>query len=186
MPRTPIQFQQMKDERKLSILESALFLFASHGKNSVTIDMVCQKAKCSHGLVYHYFKNVDQIYFELLKSETFRNVNSKIDIVDLDKDSYPQIRNIINNLVKIIKETKTEIAFALIILESTDKKSFYSKLTNVIEKGQNEKTITGGNPTDIASTFIYFIKGLYLTYLNQKHPANKVPSIDNIMQIFER
>ena len=50
----------MKDERKLSILESALPLFAIYGKNDVSIDMICNKAKCSHGLVYHYFKNVEQ------------------------------------------------------------------------------------------------------------------------------
>ena len=77
----------MKDERKLSILESALPLFAIHGKD-ISIDMICQKAKCSHGLAYHYFKNVDQIYNELLSSETYKSLYSSLDIFDLTKDVF--------------------------------------------------------------------------------------------------
>ena len=86
MPRTPLQFQQMKDERKLSILESALPLFATNGKDSVSIDMICQKAKCSHGLAYHYFKNSEQIYSELLSSSTYKDLFSKLNVFDLSKE----------------------------------------------------------------------------------------------------
>ena len=185
MPRTPLQFQQMKDERKLSILESALPLFAVHGTN-IPIDMICQKAKCSHGLAYHYFKNVDQIYSELLRSETYKNLFSDLNNFSLEKEAYPQIVEVVKKFLNIVNESKTVISFALIIASDTDKKSFATNLAKLVANGQKEGTVTGGNPSDIVGTFILLIKGLYQTLLNQKHPDIKVPSIDNILQIFER
>lgn len=185
MPRTPLQFQQMKDERKLSILESALPLFAIHGKD-VSIDMICQKAKCSHGLAYHYFKNSDQIYNELLTSNTYKDLFNGLITLDTSLDVYSQIERLVKKLVGLASESKTVVSFALIIVSQEDKKSLYSLFTKIVAQGQKEGTVTGGNPSDIVSTFFFFLKGMYQEILNQKHPTSRVPSIDNILQIFER
>ena len=186
MPRTQLQFQQMKDERKLSILESSLPLFAIHTVDTVSIDMICQKAKCSHGLAYHYFKNVEQIYDELLKSKTYKNLFSSLNVIDLNKEAYPQIEELVKKLISIIKQSKTEVAFALIIVNDESKKSLYSSFVKLVDAGQKEGSVTAGKPEDIVSTFYLLIKGLYQTILNQKHPAIRVPSIDNILKIFKR
>ncbi len=186
MPRTPLQFQQMKDERKLSILESALPLFATNGKDGVSIDMICQKAKCSHGLAYHYFKNSEQIYLELLSSNTYKNLFSKLDVFDFTKEAYSQLVELVRKFVDLSNESKTIISFALIILANDGKLSLYSKIIKLISQGQNEGTITGGSPSDITSTLLLFFKGLFLTKLNEKHPTIKVPSIDNIIKVFKR
>lgn len=186
MPRTPLQFQQMKDERKLSILENALLLFAVHEKDSVSIDMICQKAKCSHGLAYHYFKNVDQIYEEIKRSNSYLELLASLEAFDLEKEIYSQLVNFVKKTTEAIKKSKTEVALMSLIITDESKKSLYSSLLKVVAKGQNEGSLTGGNPSDIVSTYYLFLKGIYQTYLNQKHPAIKVPSIDNIMQIFER
>lgn len=185
MPRTPLQFQQMKDERKLSILESALFLFAVHGK-TISIDMICQKAKCSHGLAYHYFKNVDQIYDELLSSETYKNLYSFLDVFNFSNEAFPQVVEAVKKLVNIVKEPRITVAFAKIIISDETKNSFYSHFVKLVSQGQKEGTVTGGNSSDIVGSFFYLIKGLYLTILNEKHPNIKVPSIDNILNIFIR
>ena len=186
MPRTPLQFKQMKDERKLSILESALPLFAIHGKDGVSIDMICQKAKCSHGLVYHYFKNVLQVYDELLKSETYEALNTSLSEIDSSKEAYPQIVNKVDKLLSIIDESNILISFSLIIISDESKKSFYSSFAKLVTQGQKEKTVTGGKPEDIVQTFFLLLKGLYQSLLNQKHPNVRVPSIDNILNIFRR
>ena len=185
MPRTPLQFQQMKDERKLSILESALPLFAIHGKDT-TIDMICQKAKCSHGLAYHYFKNVDQIYNELLSSETYKTVLNRLNVFDENFDTYSQISSVSKTLVDFVKEPRFVVAFAQIIISDESKNSFYSRFVKLVTQGQKEGCVTGGNSTDIVGTFFNTLKGLYLTVLNQKHPEIKVPSIDNILRIILR
>ena len=69
MPRTREQFSEMKDERRAAILNAALPLFSLGQK--VTIDMIADKAKCSHGIVYHYYTNTNQILEKLLKSSTY-------------------------------------------------------------------------------------------------------------------
>lgn len=186
MPRTPLQFQQMKDERKLSILESALPLFAIYGKNDVSIDMICQKAKCSHGLAYHYFKNVDQIYNELLSSETYKSLLKSLDSFNNEKDIYSQIVELTDKLLKLTKESRFAIAFALILISDSSKKSFYSNVVKLISDGQKEGLITGGKPVDIVDTYFLVFKGLYQSILNQKHSEIRVPSIDNILKIVRR
>lgn len=186
MPRTPIQYEQMKDERKLSILESALFLFAQNGYENVPMDSVCQRAKCSHGLVYHYFKNTRQILDELLKSDTYQNVLKSLQNFDNSQEIYSRIEGCVKTFLNLLKTSKTEICFALIILDNKEKKSLYDNLVKLVAAGQKERTIAAGQPSDIVDTFYFFIKGVYLTYLSKRRPNVKAPSLDNIMQIFKR
>ena len=157
MPRTPLQFQQMKDERKLSFLESALPLFAVHGKD-ISMDLICQKAKCSHGLAYHYFKNTEQIYNELLTSETYKDLLNKLSNVDVSTNAYAQIENKVRILLSLVNESKALVSFALIIISQEDKKSFFITFSKLVAQGQKEGTVTGGNPSDIVSTFFLLLK----------------------------
>ena len=80
MPRTREQFSEMKENRRSSIMNAALPLFSINEK--VSIDMICEKAKCSHGIFYHYFTNVNQIYDRLLKSELNLELKNKIFFFD--------------------------------------------------------------------------------------------------------
>ena len=186
MPRTPLQFQQMKDERKLSILEASLPLF-SLDRNKVSVDKICAAAKCSHGLVYHYFKDTDAIFDELKKCLTYKEIQKKLEFKTTDKYAIDCIRYFVNVFVDIAKTKSTnEIAFANIILSDDDKNSFSNELIKLVSRGQKEGDITGGDPKDIAFCFVNLLKGIYLQYLTQKHPSAYVPSVDNIMQIFNK
>ena len=186
MPRTPIQFQQMKDERKLSILENALPLFALNGKDGVSIDMICQRSKCSHGLIYHYFKNTEQIYQELLTSSTYKSLYESLVSISVEENTYSVFEKLTKQLQDLIKESRFAVCFALIIVSDDGKKSLYSSLLKLISKGQKEGVVTGGNPVDILDTYFLVFKGLYQSVLNQKHPKIRVPSIDNILKIIKR
>lgn len=186
MPRTPLQFQQIKDERKLSILENSLVLFAIHGQKEISVDLISSKAKCSHGLVYHYFKNTDEIFFEIVNSPYYLDLSKKLIHFELNDLAYPQITNIVESLLAIANDTKISIALATLIISDLSKKSFNSNLIKLIAKGQKEGDVTGGDPEDISTCLILLIKGIYLPILNQKHPVIKVPSIDNVMEIFRK
>jgi AcrR family transcriptional regulator len=67
MPKTPEQNQQIKDERRANILNTALRLFALYGYDSIVINDITREANCSHGLFYHYFKNKVDLFLELMK-----------------------------------------------------------------------------------------------------------------------
>ena len=183
MPRTDLQFKKMKDERKLSILEAALPLF-SLDKDKVSVDLISQKAKCSHGLVYHYFKNVDEIYNELLTSETYLSLKEKLFIDDKGEYAFVVISEIIKTLYDL--DSIQDVAFANLIISETGKKSLLEKLSMLVTRGQKEGEVTGGDPKDIVMCAFYLLKGMYLSYLTQKKPRVEKPAFDNVMKIFKK
>ncbi len=62
MPKTVLQLNQLKEERKSEIVEAALKVFCEKGYSGATINDIAKKAKCSHGLFYHYFKSKKEIF----------------------------------------------------------------------------------------------------------------------------
>lgn len=183
MPRTALQFKRMKDERKLSILEASLPLF-SLDKDKVSVDLISQKAKCSHGLVYHYFKNTDEIYEELLTSETYISLKEKLFIDDKGRYAYEVIKETMKILYDL--DSLVDMAFANIIISEVDKKSLLERLALLVARGQKEGEVTGGNPKDIVLCAFYLLKGIYLSYLTQKKPIVIKPSFDNVMKVIKK
>lgn len=55
MPRTPEQFEQMREESRERILSSALELFADKGFSSTSVRSLAARAGVSQGLLYNYF-----------------------------------------------------------------------------------------------------------------------------------
>lgn len=67
MPRTLEQNQQIRDERREQILQAALKVFARRGMVAAKISDIATEAGLSHGLVYHYFKSKEEVFFTLVK-----------------------------------------------------------------------------------------------------------------------
>ena len=89
MPRTFKENEKIKEERRNKILDLSLKLFASYGYENVSIDMIAKKAKCSHGLMYHYFKDKDEIlkaHYESTKIELCEIVHKIMDQNNIGKD----------------------------------------------------------------------------------------------------
>lgn len=186
MPKTPLQYKQIKDERKLSILNSALVLFALDSEK-ISIDKISQSVQCSHGLIYHYFKNTDEILFELKKSDTYLNLIKQLAETKGQDSPLFEIESIIHFFIGIAQNKSIpEIAFATMILSEKGAKSLENRMIKLIKKGQQNNIINGGNPADLYYCFMYLFKGIYLEYLTKKKPEICIPSIDNIMNIFKR
>lgn len=62
MPKNTKQNEKIKLERKSEIVESALKVFCEKGYAGTTINDIVKKAKCSHGLFYHYFNTKKEIF----------------------------------------------------------------------------------------------------------------------------
>ena len=79
--------QAKKPSMKIKIEHSALKVFCEKGFEGATIDDICKKAGCSHGLFYHYFTNKKEVFREMmsLKSDSMSlALNKRID----DEPSY--------------------------------------------------------------------------------------------------
>ena len=182
MPRTREQFSEMKDERRLAILKAALPLFSLG--NKVTIDMIADKAKCSHGIVYHYYKNTDQILEKLLKSSTYVELRQLL--FAAEGSSYEKIEHIVSVLLDVSKDKIDDICYLNMIIRENDKASLRFLLTKLVKDGQTANTIMGGDPIQLVDSILLMLKGIYLTFLLEKHPDIKVPSCETVMQLLRK
>ena len=183
MPRTREQFSEMKDERRNSILAAALPLFSMNKK--VSIDAICEKAKCSHGIVYHYFRNTEQILERLLKSPTSVELNNKLFNIQ-EGSSYEKIEQILTILLDVSPQKFEEVCYLNMIIKNSEKTSLRSLLTKLIKDGQTAGSIVGGEPSSLVDSAFLLLKGLYLTFLLEKHPDIKVPSVETVMQLLRK
>ena len=68
MPRTKEQNRAIREERKQSIMDSALQLFAENGFENTSIENIAKHAAISQGLVYSYFESKDDLLYQILTS----------------------------------------------------------------------------------------------------------------------
>ena len=182
MPRTKEQFRAMKEEREAVILKTALPLFSLGQK--VTVDLIVEKAKCSHGIVYHYFKNTDQILEKLLKKPIYTELKQKL--FNVEGSSYEKISQIISVLLDVSNEKFENVCYLNMIIKENDKTSLRVFLTKLIKDGQNSGTIIGGDPSQLVDSVFLLLKGTYLTFLLEKHRDIKVPSVETVMQLLRK
>lgn len=81
-PRSSKQFEQIRQEKKKLILETALELFAEYGFHAASISQITQKAKISKGLIYNYFQSKNDILEEII-DQGFHEIH---DLLDPNKD----------------------------------------------------------------------------------------------------
>jgi AcrR family transcriptional regulator len=65
-PRTSRQLQELKANKKQIILEAALKVFALHGYNGATIELIARKAGVAKGLLYSYYESKENLVEELI------------------------------------------------------------------------------------------------------------------------
>ena len=57
-----------KENRKQTILKSALYSFAKHGYHKCSMDLIAEEAELGKATLYYYFKNKDELLLEVLKT----------------------------------------------------------------------------------------------------------------------
>ena len=82
MPRSSVQLDKIRKQRKQLIMETALKLFAEKGYHATSISQIAKRAKISKGLTYNYFESKKEILDELIE-HGFYEVYEKF---DLNKD----------------------------------------------------------------------------------------------------
>ncbi|MFD2043288.1 TetR/AcrR family transcriptional regulator [Ornithinibacillus salinisoli] len=66
-PLNEDQLKDIREERKIQIMNAAMKVFANNGIKLTKISMIAKEAKVSHGLVYHYFNSKEEVLFQSLE-----------------------------------------------------------------------------------------------------------------------
>jgi AcrR family transcriptional regulator len=82
MPRTPKQFEKIREEKRKHIMDVALELFANEGYHSTSISMIAKKAGISKGLMYNYFDSKEDLILSILRL----GMDTLIELFDPNKD----------------------------------------------------------------------------------------------------
>ena len=89
MSKSNERLSTLKEERRIDIITAALKVFCNKGYDATTINDIVKKAKCSHGLFYHYFENKKAIFNAVMESRG-KNIMDFLDEVLESDDDYVQ------------------------------------------------------------------------------------------------
>ena len=81
-PRTEQQFEEIRENKKRLILETALELFASEGYHTTPISRIASAAGISKGLLYNYFESKE----DLIKTIIFNGFDNLTQFIDPNHD----------------------------------------------------------------------------------------------------
>jgi len=83
-PRTTRQFEEIREEKRTLIMDSALEHFAKEGYHATTITHIAKHAGISKGLMYNYFESKEA----LLRAIIERSVKEVLNYFDTNRDGY--------------------------------------------------------------------------------------------------
>ncbi len=199
--KKPIENTQ-KNQRENDIILGALKVFCEKGYDGATVNDIVKKAKCSHGLFYHYFKNKKEIFDKVCEMRG-KNMMDFLDEVLLDKSNY------VDKLYRL-----TEYTFDNMVKDEIFAYRYYFFVSTIFIKAESgeapkkcqtpphlrmfaffEEGIKNGDfkdhypPSECAKLYNSIIQGATLNFIlcpkEFKHTF-KFPLIEYIVEIFKK
>ena len=104
-PRSSAQFEEMREEKKTLIMNTALEHFSDYGFHATTISHIARHAGISKGLMYNYYKSKE----ELLAAIINRSLDEIYSSFNPDNDSNltpGEFENFIRKIFAIFREKR--------------------------------------------------------------------------------
>ena len=201
----PSNNADFKDRRREDILLASLKIFCHKGFEAAKIDDIATEAKCSHGLVYHYFKNKEEVFNELIN---FSHEKAK---TNLDRpfvfsgNSMEKLKHHTEKIFYLIENNEIFIYFFYFITAITFiKKDFdintvinkphkenspYFLLKKIFEEGIEQGFFRKGDAEDFTIIYLSIIHGFIMRKLFKKTDDKlfeKSVSADIVISIFAK
>jgi len=190
-PRTPKQFEEIRESRRKQIMDAALELFASEGYNHCSISQLAGYIGISKGLLYNYFKSKEALLISII-DEGIEDIMAMID-PNMDGILEPEeVEGFIRNTFTGIRNNlKFWILFINVILQPPVKEFLAGKpFSNVMERIGPKlleyfERMGFEDPALELLTFSAMIEGygilLVYTFPNDDFPRDTVNSFENRM-----
>lgn len=179
-PRTPIQLEAIREEKRTLIMDTALKHFANEGYHNTTISHIAKHAGISKGLMYNYFGSKE----ELLSAIVNRSMEDIFIHFDPDHDGYlseDEFELFIRKLLAHIRENLSfwRLFYQLLLQKDVREQFLKSYLgsANSIEK------LTTGGSDSLLSVFGRMMQDYFIRKKKRK-PEGYDPVIDLNMFIY--
>lgn len=198
MARKETDNQRMKDLRRKMLLDSALVVFCKRGYEGTNIEAIAKQADCSHGLVYYYFKNKNDIFKELITYCCGRGTDGASDILNskilslyekaltltqlfldnINKDASVFYQFYFTIMLSELNTTDEELnQFIKESLQIDKEKLPYNIVKQIIIRGQEENLFIDENPDELAILYMSIIQGLSMRKLYSNSGKLPVPFV---------
>lgn len=104
MPRTQIQNEEIREERKKQIIHSGLELFANNGFHNTSISQIAKQAKISKGLMYNYFSGKGDL-LKTIFCDIMENVMDKLNPNHDNEIDDNEVEDFVDNMFNIVIES---------------------------------------------------------------------------------
>lgn len=202
MPRTKSSLEQLNEMRRQQILSHSLRLFALNGYDATSIKDIASAIGKVHGLIYHYFKDKEEIFTTLLDQALelqYMPIFPHPDTVDYD-DPTTALRSIITHIYDELNTPNSDFAYYFYLFlnmrfqKTAPQPRFrvpqkelrpFHIITGLIKAGQEKGVFEYGDPRDMAVIFFATLRGITYVRLHESSDYN-MPSIDVFMNLFMR
>jgi AcrR family transcriptional regulator len=178
-PRTEINNQKIRDDRREQIIQAALKIFAHKGLKATKISDIATAVGISQGLIHHYFSSKEAVYATVAERAMLGGLHA------LDEAPPPgttpwerltsmcerMLQGMVNYpeylLVIIQCYVTNDIPLEMRELISGHGNSLFSNVVQLICEGQDVGQIVAGDPVELAVVFFATIQGLVLMQFTQ-------------------
>ncbi len=198
MARTVEASDKLREERLEKMRLGALELFATRGLGATKISDIAKASGMSQGLIYHYYKNKEVLFTELIGS-AFERLNSAAEgLESSDMSAAEKVRAGLSGLLPALSTGRAAGLYHLLILNATvsieslpegaqelirtEGVRPYALMSRIMAAGQADGSLRDGDPDDLALLFWTTIKGLAVH--RAAHRESTLPSIETILPLF--
>jgi AcrR family transcriptional regulator len=174
-PRTAEQVEQLKGERRLSVLRAARSVFARKGLAAAKISDVAAEAGISYGLVYHYFPQKEflfaavveetvQAWEDLLTQAREQSATPWDRLVFMCSRMMRGVHEEPESLLVVVRAfTEDDAPIAVRDALERYKRQVHEQLAAFVEEGQRHGSVAPGSPSELARALLALIQGLAIS-----------------------
>jgi AcrR family transcriptional regulator len=193
-PRATPQLEQLKGERRQSVLRAARHVFARKGFMAAKISDIAAEAGISHGLIHHYFPGKDALFAAVVE-ETVQGWETLF--TQVRHESGTPWERLVSLCSQMVQGVYDEPSYLLVVVHAftegspravRDALERYDRqirehLATLIEEGQRTGAVAPGVPEELARALIALVQGLAISRV--VNPSGPRPLIDIVLRILK-
>ena len=197
MPKTKEQCEKIKQERINNIYYHSLRLFAMRGFNGVTADEIAKEVGCSHGLLFHYFSNKEDLFQAVVNNLAVKLDEEMIKDVNFDQRPKFVLQDLLDAYLNALKSPRDDYACAIYLLvnlwiqsRSLSKKKqkefefkIFDSFYQIIEKGQAEGEFIDYPVRELTITVTSILKGIAYNRIYLGYNKCVIPKSSLVMRM---
>ncbi|THB76143.1 MAG: TetR/AcrR family transcriptional regulator [Desulfobacteraceae bacterium] len=186
--------QKNKSEKYYKILDSAGAVFARHGFHKATISQIAAEAGVADGTIYLYFKNKDDILYQIISFKTDLVFNKMHQAVESGKNAEEKLRRLIHcHLEEFQGDQNMAVIFQSEVrylreIQSQFKdisKMYLDLLSEIIEQGQIEGCMRQDLFVGLVKRFILgAVEGVISTWVSAEGRYDLVSMADPLVDLY--